>query len=311
MAENALGRVVIAGGSGFLGLALAQDLTAAGYEVVILSRSVPKAKTVGRHVAWDARRLGDWQGELDGAVGLVNLTGRSVDCVKTPDHCDEILRSRIESTAVLGQAVRSVDQPPPVWVQMSTAHIYGDPPEVFCVEDTPTGYGLAPTVAKAWEATFAEAVLPSQRQVILRTSFVLGRDRGGGGGALTTLRKVTRLGLGGTVGHGRQGLSWLHETDMVRILRRALEDATMRGVYIASTPHPVSQRDFMRAMRKAVGMPIGLPATETMIRLGAHWVLRTDPELILYGRYVLPDKLLHEGFEFTFPELEGALRDLV
>lgn len=310
MAENTLGRVVIAGGSGFLGLALAQDLTAAGYEVVILSRSVPKSKAVGRHVAWDARSLGDWQGELDGAVGLVNLTGRSVDCVKTPDYCDEILRSRVESTAVLGQAVRSVDRPPPVWVQMSTAHIYGDPPEVVCTEDSATGYGLAPTVAKAWEATFAEAVLPTQRQVILRTSFVLGRNRGGGGGALTTLRKVTRFCLGGTVGHGRQGLSWLHETDMVRILRRSLEDATMRGVYIASTPQPVSQRDFMRAMRKTVGMPIGLPATETMIRLGAHWVLRTDPELILYGRYVVPEKLLREGFEFTFPELEGALRDL-
>ncbi len=177
-------RVVIAGGSGFLGVSLAHHLTAADFSVVLLSRRPPRVNGPWRHVDWDARSLGAWQTELDGAVGVVNLTGRSVDCIKTPDHQDEILRSRVEATRVLGIAVRAIDFPPPVWVQMSTAHIYGDPPEVTCTEASPFGYGLAPFVGRAWEDEFRTSVLPSQRQVILRTSFVLGRDRGAGNGAL-------------------------------------------------------------------------------------------------------------------------------
>src|SRR5688572_867694 len=146
------GRVVIAGGSGFLGISLAAHLTAAGAKVVILSRGKPKAEY--EHVRWDARSLGDWVSCLDGAAGLVNLVGRTVDCIKTPDHCDEILRSRVEATRVLGLACGRVASPPPVWVQMSTAHIYGDPPEVHCDESSAFGYGLAPIVGKAWEDAF-------------------------------------------------------------------------------------------------------------------------------------------------------------
>ena len=192
------GTVVIAGGSGFLGVSLAQHLTDKGMTVVVLSRHAPKVSGPWRHVAWDARSLGEWQCELNGAVGLVNLTGRSVDCIKTPDHQDEILRSRIESTRVLGLAVRAVDSPPPVWVQMSTAHIYGDPPQVMCTEESPFGYGLAPFVGRAWEEEFQASVLPSQRQVVLRVSFVLGRNRGAGNGALARLEPLARIGLGGT-----------------------------------------------------------------------------------------------------------------
>jgi NAD dependent epimerase/dehydratase family enzyme len=140
--------------------------------------------------------------------------GRSVDCIKTPEHQDEILRSRIEATRVLGMAVRSISSPPPVWVQMSTAHIYGDPPHIICTEESPFGYGLAPFVGRAWEEEFRANVLPSQRGVVLRTSFVIGRDRGAGGGALARLRMLVRLGLGGRVGSGTQGMSWIHETDM-------------------------------------------------------------------------------------------------
>ena len=182
------GPIVIAGGSGFLGVSLATHLAHAGHAVVILSRHRPAISGPWRRVTWDARTLDDWRRELDGARGLVNLVGRSVDCVKTPEHCDEILRSRTEATRVLGLAARSVDRPPPVWVQMSTAHIYGDPPQVTCTEESPFGYGLAPFVGRAWEREFERSSLPMQRGVILRTSFVLGRDRGAGGGALARLR---------------------------------------------------------------------------------------------------------------------------
>lgn len=303
-------RIVIAGGSGFLGVSLARHLAALGHEVVTLSRHAPKVYGPWRHVNWDARTLGEWRHEIDGAAGLVNLTGRSVDCIKTPDHQDEILRSRVEATRALGLAVRSVDAPPPVWVQMSTAHIYGDPPEAICDEDSAFGIGLAPFVGRAWEEAFRSATLPEQRGVILRTSFVLGRDRGAGAGALTKLRWLARLGLGGTVGAGTQGMSWIHETDLNRLFERALFDPSMEGAYIASSPNPVSNRDFMRTLRRAVGMPIGLPAFAWMVRLGARWLLRTDPELALYGRYVVSKRLKEEQFEFLFPELGSALANL-
>lgn len=303
-------RIVIAGGSGFLGISLATYLAAQGASVVILSRSVPKVNGPWRHVAWDGRTLDEWQHELHGAAGLVNLAGRNVDCIKTPEHQDEILRSRLESTRVLGKAVRAVDSPPPVWVQMSTAHIYGDPPVAVCNEDSPFGYGLAPDVGRAWEAEFQSNLLPAKRGVVLRTSFVLGRDRGAGGGAFARLRMLARLGLGGRVGSGGQGFSWIHEADMNRLFERGLTDHSMEGAYIASSPHPMSQVDFMRELRRALRMPIGLPAYSWMVRFGARYILRTDPELALYGRYIVPQRLQDEGYEFQFSQLEDALVDL-
>ncbi|MFO0872535.1 MAG: DUF1731 domain-containing protein [Phycisphaerales bacterium] len=304
------GPVVIAGGSGFLGVSLATHLAQGGSTVVILSRRAPRIAGPWRHVPWDARTPGDWRRELDGAAGVVNLVGRSVDCIKTPDHRDEILRSRVEATRVLGRAMNDVATPPPTWVQMSTAHIYGDPPDVHCDEDAPLGVGLAPFVGKAWEEAFRESALPTQRRVILRTSFVIGRDRGAGGGALARLRTLVRLGLGGTVGPGTQGMSWIHELDMNRLFERALVDATMQGTYVATAPNPVAQREFMAALRRSMGVPIGLPAFGWMVRIGAPLLMRTDPELALYGRYVVSRRLREDGFEFRFPTLADALRDL-
>lgn len=166
------GPIVIAGGSGFIGVSLAgylaAYLAAAGKTVVILSRHAPQPRGPWRHVTWDARTLGEWRRELDGAAGLVNLVGRSVDCVKTPEHRDEILRSRIEATHVLGLAVRNVNSPPPVWVQMSTAHIYGDPPCVVCDEDSPFGSGFAPEVGVAKAAQFLD---DGKRKVLVGVQF--------------------------------------------------------------------------------------------------------------------------------------------
>lgn len=304
-------RIIVAGGSGFLGVSLATHLASLGKSVVILSRNPPKANGPWRHVPWDARTLGGWSRELDGATGLVNLVGRSVDCIKTPDHQDEILRSRVEATRVLGEAARSVDSPPPAWVQMSTAHIYGDPPVVTCTEESPFGCGFAPFVARAWEDAFQASVLPGQRSVILRTSFVIGRDRGAGGGPLSRLRTLVRLGLGGRVGSGTQGMSWIHECDMNRLIERALIDESMQGAYIATSPNPVSQAVFMRTLRRAQRMPLGLPAAAWMVRIAAPLLMGTDPELALYGRYVVSKRLEGASFEFQFPHLGAALNDLL
>lgn len=299
-------RIVLAGGSGFLGTNLARHLTALGWQVVVLGRHGPTEHGDWLHLLWDARTVGDWAAQLDGASALVNLAGRSVDCIKTPEHCDEILRSRVEATRALGQALGQVNDPPAVWVQMATAHRYGDPPEVICDEDSAFGFGLAPAVGEAWEQEHARWLPRGMRSVVLRTSFVLGRR----GGALRRLERLVRWGLGGTIGHGRQGMSWLHEHDMNRLFERAIGDGTMSGAYIATSPNPVSNAEFMRTLRRMLRRPIGLPAPASLVRLGAPLIMRTDPELALYGRYCMPRRLLEMGFDFTFPDLPAALADL-
>ncbi len=298
--------IVICGGSGFLGMNLHRALRDCGARVTIVSRNRPAGDGVEWR-AWDGHSAGPWREALDGADGVVNLAGRTVDCVKTPDHCDEILRSRVESTRALGQALQRCTRRPPVWVQMSTAHIYGDSLDRVCDEDAATGFGLAPTVGAAWEAACRESCPEGVRTVLLRTSFVLGRR----GGALQRMAGLARWGLGGRIGHGRQGISWIHERDMNRIFVAALTDAALEGVYLATAPHPVPNADFMRAIRAALRMPIGLPAPAWGVRLAAPLLLRTDPELALYGRYCIPQRLLDHGFTFEFPEAEPALRDLL
>lgn len=300
--------IVITGGTGFIGRSLANQLSADGYRCTLIGRNKPRNLGGQAFASWDGRTTaGDWVSTLSGATAIVNLAGRSVDCIKSPDNVDQILRSRIESTRAVGEALRQVDNPPHVWVQMSTAHIYGDSPEVTCTESSPFGYGLAPYVGQKWEEAFHAALPEGMRGVVIRTSFVLGKD----GGALESLLRITRLGLGGTVGNGRQGMSWIHEYDMNAILQRGIENSSMSGPYIASAPNPVNNKVFMKALRQSAGIPIGLPAPEMMVRFGAHNIFRTDPELALYGRYVVPQRLLDEGYAFRFPDLEGALVDLV
>src|SRR5690606_18055766 len=232
---NDRSRVVIAGGSGFLGRGLAVFLHERGYDTTILGRAAaPPANLPTGAVwrRWDARTLGDWAACLDGAAAVVNLVGRSVDCRKTAANKRVILESRVHSCRVLGEAMRTVERPPPVWVQSATAHIVGDPEprDTVCDESTPPGpmHEMAPAVAVAWERAFAEAKLPGQRGVVLRIGFVLGAR----GGAMDRLRRLTRLGLGGTVGRGDQWISWIHQHDLNRLIVDAIEDGRYAGVYM-------------------------------------------------------------------------------
>lgn len=300
-------RVVIAGGTGFIGLSLASYLKKKGFVPVLIGRNRLPGESVFEFVQWDSINLGSWVSSLEGAFAVVNLAGKSVDCIKTPDNCDQILRSRVESTRIIGKALSTLSNAPKVWIQMSTAHIYGDPPETVCTESSATGYGLAPTVGQAWEKALLDNKPIPVREVRLRTSFVMGRD----GGALSKLLLLTRLGLGGTVGHGQQGMSWIHEEDMNCLIYQSIVKAEMSGVYVASSPNPVSQKVFMKTLRKCFGMPIGLPAPKWLARLGARMLFDTDPDLILYGRYVVSERLEKEGFVFKFPDLESAIKDLL
>lgn len=299
-------RIVIAGGTGFVGQSLARHLKSRGVDITILTRTPRENDELARYIQWDGHSPGAWVSELEGADGLINLVGRSVDCIKTPAHCDEILRSRVDSVHVLGQALHACKNPPPVWVQMGTAHIYGDPPIKRCDESSAFGIGLAPTIGRAWENAFKLSRPESIRGVLLRTSFVLGHD----GGALERLKFLVRLRLGGTVGNGKQGMSWIHERDMNRIFEHALTDNTMSGAYIASSPNPVSNKEFMKTLRESERTSIGLPAPAWLVRIGAPLVMRTDADLALYGRYVLPIRLEFEGFIFELPTLGLALEEL-
>lgn len=301
-----LKRVVIAGGAGFLGQSLIPELLTLTDEIVVLTRGPQRVDGRVRYVQWDAKTVGPWARELDGASGLVNLVGRSVDCRKTPENKRAILESRVESVRVLARAFSQCTAPPGVWVQAATAHIYGDTEDQVLDESSPVGTGFAPEVGTAWERAFAEADLPGCRRVILRISFVLGRN----GGALKTLARLARLGLGGTVGSGKQFLSWIHIDDLNQLIIRALTDDSMEGIYVVTSPNPVTNREFMRILRRAVRRPWSPPTPAPLVRLGS-WLLRTDPELALLGRRCVPTRLLREGFKFRFPTLDAALNNLL
>jgi uncharacterized protein (TIGR01777 family) len=213
----------------------------------------------------------------------------------------------VDSTYAIGAALQGIEKPPKVWIQMSTAHIYGDPPSEICTEESTFGYGLAPFVGKAWEKAFFQAKPEGQRGVVLRTSFVIGRN----GGALPSLKQLVKLGLGGKVGHGEQGISWIHEFDFNELVYQSILNSSYSGVYIASAPFPVSNAVFMSTLRKKMGQSIGLSSPAWLTRFGAKWIMTTDPELVLYGRYVRSERLRKASFSFKFPILEKALADLL
>lgn len=300
-------KIIIFGGTGFIGLSLAYHLKSKGFQPILIARNEPNPSIDHEFRKWDAHSIGNWIEDLNDSKAIVNLTGKTVDCIKTPDNCDLILRSRVDSTKLIGKAIKEVANPPKIWIQMSTAHIYGDPPTQICTENSSTGYGLAPYVGKAWEEAFLNSIPEDIREVRLRTSFVIGKN----GGALKSLKRITKLGLGGKVGHGNQGMSWIHEHDMNELIFQAITNEKFTGMYIASAPNPVSNKNFMQLLRKKTGMPIGIPTPEFIVRMGAKLIFKTDPELALYGRYVKSERLEKEGFSFKFPNLEDALNDLI
>ncbi|MEM9328720.1 MAG: DUF1731 domain-containing protein [Bacteroidota bacterium] len=300
-------KVVITGGTGFIGMSLAKYLANKGFEPILIARNEPKGAIPFTFLPWDGRSLGDWVEALEGAKAVVNLAGKTVDCIKTPDNCDLILRSRVASTRALGKALTKVQRPPLVWVQMSTAHIYGDPPSTCCTESSSFGYGLAPFVGEQWEKAFLDSLPRGVRGVRLRTSFVIGKE----GGALPQLKKIVRMGIGGRVAQGKQGMSWIHEDDLNELILQSILNEHFEGAYIASAPNPLSNRDFMKQLRQAMSMPFGLAAPAWMIRLGARIVFKTDPDLVLYGRYLKSERLESAGFSFKFPNLNAALSDLI
>jgi uncharacterized protein (TIGR01777 family) len=307
-------KIVIPGGSGQLGGVLSRALRARGDDVVVLSRG---GTSEARVVSWDGRTLGPWASEVDGADVVINLAGRSVNCRYTEANLQEMMSSRVDSTRAVGLAIKKAARPPPVWLQMSTATIYAhrfDAPNDEATGriggeelDVPSYWKFSIDVAKAWEAAQQEANTPRTRKVALRTAMVMSPGRGG---VLDMLLGLTRLGLGGPIAGGSQFVSWIHDRDFVRAIELLIGQGDIAGPVNLAAPTPIPQRDFMAALRRAWGTRVGLPATKWMVEIGAFF-LRTDTELILKSRRVVPGRLLESGFVFDFPEWPDAARDVV
>jgi len=307
-------KIVMPGGSGHLGQSLSRALRARGHEVVVLSRTARGGPCA---VAWDGRTLGPWAGELDGADAVINLAGRSVNCRYTAANLEEMLDSRVESTRAVGRAIEGARRPTRVWLQASTATIYAH--RFDAPNDEPTGaigggepgapayWRTSVEIAKVWERALWEAAAPGTRRVALRSAMVMSARTGG---VLHVLARLARVGLGGPIAGGRQYVSWIHERDFVRAVEFLLEREDLDGRVNVAAPLPLPQRDFMAALRAAMGVPVGLPATAWMVRVGAVF-LRTDAELVLKSRRVVPRRLLDAGFAFDFPEWPAAAHDLV
>ena len=297
-------KVVIAGGSGALGRRLCADLEQRGHDVVVLTRRPRPGRF--RQVLWDGRTVGPWRAELEGAA-VVNLAGELVDRRPTAANIELLTRSRVEPTRALVEAVASLDEPAPVWVQASTLAIYGDTGDTVLDETAALGDGppQMTDVARAWEGAARGA--SSERVVVLRTGIVLDADTP----ALDRLLGLARWGLGGRVGRGTQWVSWIHVDDWLAIVRAALEPGSgLDGVVHATGPHPATNAELMAALRKVSRRPAAPPTPAPLARAGAV-LLRTDPALALTGRRAVPSVLLSHGFRFDHPDLDEALADLV
>jgi len=308
-------RIVIPAGNGQVGTVLSRHFHAQGHEVVVLARKPVSAPW--RVVSWDGENLGDWTSELENSDVVINLAGRSVNCRYTAANRKAIMDSRTESTRLLGRAIGHLANPPRLWMNASTAtiyrHIYDRPMDEKTGEiggnepDAPTKWKFSIDVATGWEAAFFEAQTPNVRKVALRSAMIMSPDRGG---IFDTLLRLVRFGLGGTAGNGQQFISWIHDADFVSALEFLIAHEEFDGSVNISSPNPLSNRDFMRALRQAWGTRIGLPATNWMLGIGSI-VLRTETELVLKSRRVVPGRLLDAGFQFQFPDWPAAAQNLV
>jgi uncharacterized protein (TIGR01777 family) len=298
-----------------VGTLLARHFQAKGDAVVVLSRK--PSSSPSRTVEWDAATIGPWIAELEGADLLINLTGQSVNCRYNAVNRSEILESRLRSTRILAAAIAKLKQPPPLWLNASTATIYRHALDRPMDEETgelggneanaPCTWKFSIEVAKRWEEAFFANELPATRKIALRSSMVMSSDRGG---IFDVLLILVRVGLGGASGNGRQFVSWIHEQDFVNAIDHLIANPNMSGCVNLSSPNPIPNAEFMRALRSAWGIRVGLPATDWMLEIGALF-LRTETELILKSRCVVPTRLLNNGFHFHFPEWPAASRDLV
>lgn len=299
-------KLIIAAANGFIGKSLINSLSP-HYDLVGLVRKAQADTDQVRYVLWDGRTVGAWAKELEAAKAVINLAGRSISCRHNEQNKRDILQSRLESTQAIGDGIRACKIKPTVWLNCSSItiyqHSYTEPQD-----ETATQFseGFTTEVCKAWEAAFHAYQEEAVRQITLRISVVLGKKEG----ALKPLVPITKLGLGGRSGSGKQMFSWIHIQDFCSIIQFLIETESCRGVYNMCSPNPVTNDNLMKGLRKVLHQPIGIPQPEWAIRLGAK-IIGTEAELVLESLYVLPYRLQQLHYPFAFPTLEHALQDLV
>lgn len=288
-------KIVIAGGTGFIGEELDRHFTLKGDQVVILTRK-PKKEN---HVYWDGENLGEWITQIEGADILINLSGKSVDCRYNEKNKAAILNSRVRSTAILQKAIDQCTNSPNIWINSSTATIYADTRTHRNTEGNGIiGDDFSMGVAKAWEKQFFKVPTPSTRKVALRISLVIGKS----GGVYPVLKRLAKLGLGGKAGDGTQKFAFIKIDDLLRVFDFVIDNEDLEGVINCTSPTDITNSEFMRTLRKKLHIPFYINQPEWMIKLGAK-IIGTEPELILKSRYVYPERLLNAGFQFKSTEL--------
>jgi uncharacterized protein len=308
-------RIVIPGGSGQVGRVLARHFQERGHFVTILTRG-PSAEQ-WQNVHWDGMHPGLWTQYLEGADVCINLTGRSVNCRYTAENREAIYHSRIQSTRLLGEVIAGLADPPRLWLNASTATIYRHaldrPMDERAGElggnepGAPDTWNFSIGVAKDWEETFFDVSTPRTRKVAMRSAITFSPVAGN---AFAILLNLVRLGLGGKQGNGRQFVSWIHETDFARAVEFLIARDDLEGPVNIASPNPLPNREFMENLREAWGMPNGFPAPAPLLEIAAFF-MRTETELVLKSRRVVPARLLDAGFEFEFPTWPEAAEDLV
>ena len=299
-------KLIIAAGTGFLGKVLVEHFKEHFEEIVILTRGNSTTVDGVKYVNWNAKTFTGWEKELENANVLINLAGKSVDCRYTKANKKEILLSRIESTKILNKAVLNCQNPPKHWLNSSTATIYRFSLDKQMDEtDGETGNDFSINVALSWEKAFFKTETPNTLKTALRTSIVLGKN----GGAFIPLKNLAKFGLGGKQGKGNQFVSWIHEEDFANAVDFIIQKE-MTGVVNLVSPQPIRNADFMQKLRKAVGFPFGIPMSKFLLEIGSYFI-RTETELVLKSRNVIPKRLLENGFEFKFKNVNNAFRNLI
>ncbi|MBS7563743.1 TIGR01777 family oxidoreductase [Mucilaginibacter sp. Bleaf8] len=300
-------KIVLAGGNGYLGQVLAAHYAPLAKEIVILGRSEKAAQGNIATIVWDGRNEGEWVNSLEGADMLINLCGKNVNCRYTAKNRAEIINSRVVPTQLLGQVIAGLQNPPRLWINVTSATIYRHAEDHAQDEETgQIGYGFSIDVCRQWEAAFFNCSTPATRQVALRMGIVLGRKDG----VFPRLLNLVKLGMGGRQGDGQQYVAWVHEQDVAHSTEWLLQHSEISGVVNCTAPVAVKNTDLMQALRKAYGVPIGLPTPAWLLEIGAV-VIGTETELILKSRWVAPKRLLDSGYHFRFSEADHAIKDIL
>ena len=299
-------KIIIAAGTGFLGQVLTNHFKDQFEEIIILTRGKSQTRDGVKYVNWNARTFSGWENELENAAVLINLAGKSVDCRYTKENKKEILLSRIESTKILNKAVLNCENPPKHWLNSSTATIYRFSLDKQMDEiNGEIGNDFSINVALSWEKAFFKTETPNTLKTALRTSIVLGKS----GGAFIPLKTLAKTGLGGKQGDGNQFVSWIHEEDFANAVDFIIQKE-MTGVINVVSPKPIRNADFMQKLRKAIGFPFGIPMNVFLLKIGS-FIIRTEAELILKSRNVIPKRLLENGFKFKFGNINDAFQNLI